>query len=205
MKFRRSLGLVAVLAAEAACSSSSSPKAASPPAEAGTVDDSGVGPITELNDGATMAVPPITCGGASCSAPSGGVVPLSPCCLPNGGCGANFGAAALAMYDAGGIDAAAAAAICLDTSAGTLDPTCPSEALSGMTFKGCCAVSGVCGVDLSIASLGCNSLSAFGALAPGDGSVSAPQACTAGLPDGGVSGDGGGSLDGSGAHDGEAE
>jgi hypothetical protein len=42
----------------------------------------------------------------------------------------------------------------------------------GYALTGCCTSGGVCGVDLSVAGLGCNSLSALGAFAPaGDGAA----------------------------------
>jgi hypothetical protein len=169
--------LVVALAAATACSSSSSgasPAAADAGAEASDDDGGLIGPITELNDGAATMAPPIQCGSMTCSAPAG-MVPLSPCCLPDNGCGATFGAAALMMFDAGNVDAGS---LCLDTAPGVPDTSCPSQTTMGFTLLGCCAGSGVCGVDLSVAGLGCNSLSVFGAFAPpGDGSVSAPQAC----------------------------
>jgi len=74
----------------------------------------------------------------------------------------------------------------------------------GFALTGCCTKSKICGVDLSVAGLGCNSLSALAALAPagaaGDAAVSPPQACGPGVdagtpdtgaPDGSPAGDGG--------------
>jgi hypothetical protein len=179
--------VVVTLTAAAACSSSSSSASA---ADAGTEASGGegglIGPIIELNDdgGATVASP-IQCGGMTCSGPVG-MFPLSPCCLPDNGCGATFGSAALAMFDAGDVDAGS---LCLDTSAGVPDTACPSQMTSvGFTLSGCCARSGVCGVDLSVAGLGCNLLSALaglGAAPSGDGSVGVPQACSPATDGGG--------------------
>jgi hypothetical protein len=55
---------------------------------------------------------------------------------------------------------------CLNLTAGTSDPTCMSLSVAGMTLNGCCTSTGVCGNDLSIVGLGCNS---FAALAGGLG------------------------------------
>jgi hypothetical protein len=211
MKLRLGLlGIVGTLTAVAACSSSSS-SPAQPGQEAGTdadgaAGDSGLG--TEPSDAAVAAIPSIMCGGATCIAPSS-VYPLSPCCLPDNGCGASFGAAALAMFDAGGFDASGidfdAGAVCIDTAPGTPDPTCPSQTAMGFKLSGCCSRSKVCGVDLSVAGLGCESLSALAAFGPAGAAAEAgisttPQACggaadggvaDAGGPDGSASGDGG--------------
>jgi hypothetical protein len=91
------------------------------------------------------------------------------------------------MFDAGGFDASAlsgfdAGAICLDTSAGTPDNNCPSQSAMGFNLTGCCTASGFCGLDLSLAGLGCNSLSALASMAPagslGDSGLGGPpQAC----------------------------
>jgi hypothetical protein len=188
------------VATAAACSSSSSTPAAGTNEDSGTEasapDDSGIRMIHELNDGADATAPPIMCGSMTCSAPSGAMLPLSPCCLPDNGCGAAFGAAVTAMFDAGGTDAGA---VCLDTSPGTPDTACPSQTTMGFALAGCCAKSGVCGVDLSIAGLGCDSLSALAGLIPGgtggDGGMGPPLAC--GAPaDGGALDAGAGGSDG---------
>jgi hypothetical protein len=179
----------------AACSSSSG---TSPPAETthppvdASADLIGDGPIGQLNPPTmTQAPAPIQCGSMTCNPPSGTAFPLSACCLPDNGCGASFGGAAAAMFGGGGD----AGAICLNTSPGTPDPSCPSQTTMGFALPGCCATGGVCGVDLSMAGLGCNSLAALASLAPpgtasvgGDGGP--PQACggaaaEAGTPDGG--------------------
>lgn len=195
MKFSlTALGLtIGALAAAAACSSSSS----SGPAGGG--DGGSSNDATTASDGASepsdsgiAAVPPIQCGSLTCSAPAG-ALPLQPCCLPDNTCGATFGAAAFSMFDASAFDASGfdasgfdASALCFDTSAGTPDMTCPSQTAMGFALAGCCTAGGVCGLDLSVAGLGCNSLSALAMFAPGDGAVSAPQAC-------GAAADGGGS------------
>jgi hypothetical protein len=202
---RLRLGWVAasavMVAAAVACSSSSSgsPAAGGGGSEAGaSSDDSGaVGPVSDASVEAST-VAPIQCGSTTCSAPTGGAFPLSPCCLSGDKCGATFGipdvstfdAAALAGFDASalaGFDAAAyagfdASAFCLDTSAGTPDTSCPSQTAMGFTLAGCCSASGVCGVNLSVAGLGCNDLSVFGGFgATGDAAPAGPpQPCGAG-------------------------
>jgi hypothetical protein len=129
--------------------------------------------------------------------------PLAPCCLPDNGCGATFGAAALAMFDAGafdagGFDAAAfdAGAFCMDTAPGTPDPSCPSQSAMGFTLAGCCARDGLCGVDLSVAGFGCDSLSALESMIPAGSVTDAavvgpPQACGSAAEGGASVGDGG--------------
>jgi hypothetical protein len=208
------LGTAAAIAVAAACSSSSTSPGGTggdAGADSGSPDDSGIG-LTAPNDGAVATAPPIMCGTTTCNAPAG-VLPLSPCCLPNNGCGGTLGAAALAMFDAGGFDASGfdAGAICLDTSAGTPDTACPSQSAMGFALTGCCTASGVCGVDLSMIGLGCDSLSALASMAPagalGDSGLGGPpQACGAtgdsgpsdsgasdggAVPEGGDAGDGG--------------
>src|SRR5262249_59392610 len=93
-------------------------------------------------------------------------------------CGATFSASGL-----GGLGGAAGGAMlpadaglpCLDTSAGTADSTCPSQMVMTFTLAGCCTKSGVCGTDLSMLGLGCNSLSAVFGGALGGGTT--PQPC----------------------------
>jgi hypothetical protein len=195
--------LAGASAVAAACSSSSS---SSPPAETNNppVDASaelGDGPISQLNPPTMTTTPTATsvqCGGMTCNPPSSVAFPLSACCLPDNGCGASFGAGATMFGGGGGGDAGS---ICLDTSPGTPDTACPSQTAMGFSLPGCCTTGGMCGIDLSMAGLGCNSLSALAALVPpgtpgagGDaGDAGAPQACsaaTAPAPDGGT-GDGG--------------
>jgi hypothetical protein len=193
-------GIAVTLAAAAACSSSSSsaPAAGTNNDDGGTAtgasDDSG-STAQGTSDTGVATTPPIMCGSATCSAPAGALLPLSPCCLPDNSCGATFGSAALAMFDAGAFDASGldidAGSLCFDTAPGTPDTACPSQSAMGYTLAGCCARSGVCGIDLALAGLGCDSLSALGALAPGgaagDAAISAPQACggDAAIPDAG--------------------
>jgi hypothetical protein len=54
----------------------------------------------------------------------------------------------------------------------------------GFSLAGCCAKAGVCGVDLTVGGLGCNPVSALGALASlaGGGAMDAgpPQTCGGG-------------------------
>jgi hypothetical protein len=170
-------------AAGTACSSSSpSPATEGDGTDSGSSGDSGLLPIVEVNGDATAgATTPVMCGGAMCTVPSNGLVPLSPCCLPDNGCGATFGSA-LAMFT----DAAGAGSSCVNTAPGTPDPACPSQVVMGMMLTGCCSVSGTCGVDLSAAGLGCNPLTALASLPLGADSA-APQSCSA-ARDGGTSG-----------------
>jgi|HubBroStandDraft_6_1064221.scaffolds.fasta_scaffold88889_2 hypothetical protein len=167
--------VIAAWATGAACSSSSqSPATVGDGADSGGSSDAGLLPITEVNGDATSgATMPVMCGGTMCTVPSNGLVPLSPCCLPDNGCGATFGSA-LAMFT----DAAGATSTCVNTAVGTPDPACPSQLVMGMMLSGCCSVSGLCGVDLSAAGLGCNGLSALASLPLGADS-SAPQSCSA--------------------------
>jgi hypothetical protein len=56
-------------------------------------------------------------------------------------------------------------ATCLDTSMGKPDPSCASVPTPlGIALSGCCSNNNVCGADLSILGLGCNSPSVFGGL-----------------------------------------
>ncbi len=170
-----SIGLgIAALAIGAACSSSSpSPATVADGADSGGSNDSGPVPIAEVNGDATSgATMPIMCGGTMCTVPSNGLVPLSPCCLPDNGCGATFGSA-LSMFT----DAAGAGSTCVNTAAGTPDTACPSQLVMGMMLAGCCSVNGTCGLDLSAAGLGCNPLSALASLPIGADSA-APQSCS---------------------------
>jgi hypothetical protein len=173
---------MAAWATGAACSSSSqSPATEGGGTDSGGPSDSGPVPITEVNgDAAATAV---VCGGTMCTVPSNGLVPLSPCCLPDNGCGATFGSG-LAMLT----DAAGASSSCVNTAMGTPDTACPSQSVMGMMLAGCCAVSGMCGLDLSAAGLGCNPLSALASVPLGADSA-APQACSAASDAGAAGGD----------------
>jgi hypothetical protein len=167
-----------------ACSNNSNSPAAGQGGDAATADaastndtgsglDAAIGPIKELNgDGAGGPnAQPITCGSMTCSPRSGGMLPLSPCCLSDNGCGASLGAAIPGGTGDGGSP-------CLNTAAGSPDPSCPSQTIMGMPLTGCCSVIGVCGVDLSLVGLGCNSLSALGPFVMVD--AGAPQPCSGG-------------------------
>lgn len=145
----------------------------------GSTGSSGSGGSTTTGAGDTGAPSsaPVVCGGTTCSAPSGAIIPLAACCQADNTCGATFSAGGL-----GGLGGAAGGAAlpdgglpCLDTSAGTTDSTCPSQMLMGISLPGCCTKTSVCGTNLSMIGLGCNSL---GALLGGLGG--APQACGAG-------------------------
>lgn len=146
----------------AACSSSNGSSSSSDVArdttntnDAASSDDASLGdgrlpPINELNEDAPGGAMSIQCGGQTCMAPAGSPIGLSACCLADGGCGAAPGMFALSAAEGG-------ASACLDTTPGTRDPSCPSKTTMGFPLKGCCSAAGVCGVDLSIIALGCNS------------------------------------------------
>jgi hypothetical protein len=164
----RVITIVATQAAMMACSSSSNPKNSGPTSDAsiadagGSAEDSAVG--TMEPDAAAEGGQPIMCGSMTCNPPAGASglpISISACCLPDNSCGGSF---------------AALGGSCLYVVAGTPDPSCPSTSIAGMTLNGCCSPAGVCGVDLSLAGLGCNSASALGALA-GGGDSGPPQPC----------------------------
>jgi hypothetical protein len=179
MNNKRSLGRIVLRAAAmlatpvvivVACSSTSN-RAASEGGDAAVADgaedgrDGSIGAIKELNAEAAVTNG-VTCGSTTCTPPTGGMLPLGACCLTNNGCGASIGAALT------GIDAGPGS--CIDPAAGRADPSCPAQSIMGMSLASCCSAAGVCGVDLSVLNLGCNSLSVLGALAPATG---APQPC----------------------------
>jgi hypothetical protein len=155
-------------------------------ADATASNDGGVLPIMQLND--APSAQPIACGANMCSPPAGGIIPLTPCCLPDNSCGASLGAFAMMGGAPGAGDAGGGG--CLDTTAGT---SCPSQMVMGFPLTGCCSKAGVCGFDLSMVGLGCNSFGgAFGGGAPMDAGDAAPppaQAC-GGNDGGGGAGDG---------------
>ena len=120
--------------------------------------DGSIGAIKELNAEAAVTNG-VTCGSTTCIPPTGGMIPLGACCLPNDRCGASIGAVLAGVGDGG--------SSCIDTAAGSPDPSCPAQSIMGMSLLACCSAGGVCGVDLSVLGLGCNSLSVLGALVPG--------------------------------------
>src|SRR5260221_9258836 len=156
--------LVSAWLAVAACSSSSeSPSASDGGAADATASndaaasrDTGFIPIMQLNDAPSGQ--PIACGANMCAPPAGGVIPLTPCCLPDNSCGASLGALGMMGAPDAGDDGGGGIG-CLDTSAGTADPSCPTQMAMGFPLMGCCKKAGVCGFDLSVAGLGCNSFS----------------------------------------------
>jgi hypothetical protein len=177
--------LVPAWLAVAACSSSSdsTPSASdSGASDGGATDatasnDAGVRlPIMQLNDAPSGQ--PIACGANMCSPPAGGIIPLTPCCLPDNSCGASLGAFGM-MGGAPDAGDAGGGGGCLDTTAGTMDPSCPSQMVMGFPLTGCCSKAGVCGFDLSMVGLGCNSFAGgIGGLGGMDaGPAAAPQAC----------------------------
>jgi hypothetical protein len=134
----------------------------------------------------------VTCGSKTCTAPAGGMIQNNACCLPDNSCGAFPDLSSLGGFGGGGVSPPPSGddgggGGCLDVSPGTPDPSCPSQTIMGFPLTGCCSKAGVCGVDLSMGGLGCNSLSALGPLAslgglgggaPMDaGPPPAPQAC----------------------------
>jgi hypothetical protein len=169
----RAAAILAAPAAVAIGCSSSSNNAAVGSGDAAVTDaaengrDGPIGAIKELNADAEVTNT-VTCGGTMCNPPMGGMIPLTACCLPNGECGASFGT----LLGGGGGDGGGT---CISTAPGTMDPSCPAQSAMGMMLPACCSAEGVCGVDLSAAGLGCNSLSVFGALAGGGAGV--PQPC----------------------------
>ena len=205
---RRRVLLPAWLAV-AACSSSngSTPSGSDAsdvsPADASMPDTGSNLPIVTLSEASppTSGGQSVTCGSKTCTAPAGGMVQNNACCLPDNSCGAFPDLSSLGGggFGGGGVGAPPAPADgggggCLDVSPGTPDPSCPSQTVMGFALTGCCSKAGVCGVDLSIGGLGCNSLSALGGLASlgglGGGTAmdagpsASPQAC--GGNDGGV-------------------
>jgi hypothetical protein len=186
--------LVPACVAVAACSSSSdsTPSASDSGASDGGATDATASneagvqlPIMQLNDAPSGQ--PIACGANMCSPPAGGIIPLTPCCLPDNSCGASLGAFGM-MGGAPGAGDAGGGGGCLDTTAGTMDPSCPSQMVMGFPLTGCCSKASVCGFDLSMVGLGCNSFA--GGLGGGAGmdagSAAAPQACGGGGNDAGV-------------------
>jgi len=139
---------------------------------------------------------PVICGGRTCTAPQGGMLPNIACCLPDKSCGAMPDLSSFAMGGGGGFPSmsggggAGLDGTCLDVSAGTPDPSCPSQSVMGIALNGCCSKAGTCGLDLSIGGLGCNAISGLGALASfvGGGAMDAgpPQKCSGASRDGGV-------------------
>jgi hypothetical protein len=175
------------IAAAVACGSSSSGNgntgtqnegdASSSSGSSGSSGSGESGTTTGEGDAGTSSSAPVVCGGTTCSAPSG-VIMLSSCCQADNTCGATFSAGGLGGLGGaagGGALPADAGLPCLDTSAGTADSTCPSQTAMGFSLAGCCTKGGVCGSDLSMIGLGCNSISALFA-----GLGGTPQACGAG-------------------------
>jgi hypothetical protein len=56
---------------------------------------------------------------------------------------------------------------CLTSTPGVADANCPMLTLMGFPLAGCCRPNGMCGVDLSGISLGCNDPTALGGMAGG--------------------------------------
>jgi hypothetical protein len=140
---------------------------------AGDGRDGSIGAIKELNAEASVANG-VTCGSMTCVPPTGGMIPLGACCLPDDGCGASIGAVLTGIEDGGNS--------CINTAIGSPDPSCPAQSIMGMSLPACCSADGICGVNLSVLGLGCNSLSVLGALVAGATEASQPCGDAAGAP-----------------------
>ena len=138
--------------------------------DAGRVDASKV----DASPGPTTPGPaaPVMCGGKTCTAPQGGLIPNIACCLPDNSCGA------MPDLSGFGMGVPSGGGTCLDLTPGTPDPSCPSRDAMGFPLAGCCSKAGVCGLDLSMGGLGCNAITGLSGLSPG-GAVDAgsPQTC----------------------------
>jgi hypothetical protein len=167
-------------ASSAGSTSDASPADASMPKEGSNL------PVVHLSEASapTSSGKSATCGSKTCTAPAGGMVPNNACCLPDNSCGAFPDLSAIGM----GLPGMGAPAPgdgggggCLDVTPGTPDPSCPSQMVMGFPLMGCCSRAGVCGLDLSIGGLGCNSLAALGGLGGLGGGpamdAGEPQAC----------------------------
>ena len=84
---------------------------------------------------------------------------LSACCRSDSSCGGMF------MFP-GSMSGGMGSAGCLSTSAGTPAPACPSMMMMGFPISACCTTDGLCGFDLTMAGLGCNTGQELAALAP---------------------------------------
>jgi hypothetical protein len=169
----------AVLAVMACSSASRSPASTDGGGDDAGFDTGATLPIRELNEtGPPVPTGPVICSGKTCTAPSGGMIPLAACCLSDSTCGLTFD---LSQFG-GAIPGAGDAGLgCLDPSPGIPDPSCPSQSMAGFTMAGCCSKAGVCGVDLSMVSMGaigCNAQLPFPGLVGGGQSMNAPpQPC----------------------------
>jgi hypothetical protein len=84
-------------------------------------------------------------------------------------------------------------------------PYCPSMMMMGFPIMGCCTTSGFCGIDLTMAGLGCNTtqdLGAFGGMGMGPMDAGPPVTCTAAMAAAAAAEAGAGSGDGSTGADG---
>ena len=109
----------------------------------------------------------VTCGVKTCKPPSS-AIKVYACCMPDDSCGGAIPAGAAPGLEFGG----AATSPCLTLDPGKSDASCKSYKSSfGVTLAGCCGIDHMCGVDLSVAGLGCNNVSAIASDAP------APVAC----------------------------
>jgi hypothetical protein len=90
--------------------------------------------------GAVSAVPPLQCGGATCSAVDTGVVESKPCCTAANACGVQL----------------VLSTTCLPPKQpGGASPLCPAFDIAGkITMPGCCGPKG-CGALATFGSLGC--------------------------------------------------
>jgi hypothetical protein len=163
------------------------PSDASVAGDAGAAGDASAASDASRADASSVKppAPPVMCGGKTCTAPQGGPIPNVACCLPDNSCGATPDLSGFGM----GVPAGGGGA-CLDVTPGTPDPSCPSQMAMGFPLNGCCSKAGVCGLDLSMGGLGCNAISAFGALGSLGGGMpmdaGPPQKCGSGAGDAGV-------------------
>lgn len=174
--------VVGLLAVAAACSSSSSPPANNNPgpSDAAIVLPTGDGSMQSLNPPTTTPPPgPVMCGSMTCNPPMVAIpgITLTACCRSDNSCGGAF------MLP-GGMAGGSGAAGCLSTSAGTPAPACGGMMMMGIPLMGCCTTSGLCGIDLTMAGLGCNTaqdLSALGGMFGMGGAMDAgpPETCAA--------------------------
>lgn len=176
--------VVSLLAVAAACSSSSSPPASSNnqgPSDAAVVLPTGDGSMQSLNP-PTMTPPPgpVMCGSMTCNPPAATIpgITLSACCTSTNACGGAFMLPGAMTGGSGG-------AGCLSTSAGTAAPYCPSMMMMGIPITGCCTTDGLCGIDLTMIGLGCDtaqSLAGIGGMF-GGGAMDAgpPETCAAAM------------------------
>jgi hypothetical protein len=103
-------------------------------------------------------------------------ITLGACCRSDNTCGGEF------MIP--GMPSGMGGAGCLTTAAGMAAPYCPKMSMMGFAIPGCCTTSGLCGIDLGMIGLGCNTTQdlasgAFMGMGPMD--AGPPETCTAAM------------------------